>query len=260
MSKNVPGPGTKLVQFEDEFEGCTCSGVCLLESCRCLERFGGAYADDLTLVGMDPYLNSMKPLYECNKHCSCSGRCTNRVVQRGVQHELQVFKTAKKGMGLRTLQNIPKNTFVCEYAGEILQEAIAKNRSGSQSPVDSNYILVVKEHIGTAQIGKTCVDPTYIGNVGRFINHSCDPNLFMVPARVHHDVPCLALFALMDITCGDELTFDYSGDILSVSDEGISESNHDNIIEGMAMDRKPCFCGSEKCRGFLPLDENLYKP
>lgn len=61
-----------------------------------------------------------KPIYECNSQCSCGPDCPNRVVQKGIQFDLCIFKTENgRGWGVRTLQRIKKNTFVMEYVGEV---------------------------------------------------------------------------------------------------------------------------------------------
>lgn len=61
-----------------------------------------------------------QPIYECNAQCSCGPDCPNRVVQKGIQFDLCIFKTENgRGWGVRTLQHIKKNTFVMEYVGEV---------------------------------------------------------------------------------------------------------------------------------------------
>ncbi|KAK7883920.1 hypothetical protein WMY93_027043 [Mugilogobius chulae] len=60
-----------------------------------------------------------EPIYECNSRCRCGPDCPNRVVQRGIQFDLCIFRTENgRGWGVRTLQHINKNTFVMEYIGE----------------------------------------------------------------------------------------------------------------------------------------------
>ncbi|MEQ2289761.1 hypothetical protein AMECASPLE_036544, partial [Ameca splendens] len=60
-----------------------------------------------------------QPIYECNSRCNCGPDCSNRVVQKGIQFDLCIFKTENgRGWGVRTLQHIKKNTFVMEYVGE----------------------------------------------------------------------------------------------------------------------------------------------
>ncbi|XVF42341.1 hypothetical protein PTKIN_Ptkin01aG0354900 [Pterospermum kingtungense] len=57
-------------------------------------------------------------------------QCGNRVAQRGIACKLQVLFTREgKGWGLRTLQDLPKGTFVCEYVGEILTNTELYNRN-----------------------------------------------------------------------------------------------------------------------------------
>lgn len=58
-------------------------------------------------------------IYECNLFCKCNQQmCQNRVIQHGLQVRLQVFKSAKKGWGVRCLDDIDKGTFVCIYSGK----------------------------------------------------------------------------------------------------------------------------------------------
>ena len=115
-----------------------------------------------------------------------------------------------RGFGLFACENVKKLTFVCEYAGEVVGVSEAGRRLGSGDG-GMNYLIVLREHCATGVV-LTCVDPRCMGNVGRFANHSCDPNLLMVPVRVDNSVPRLALFARRDILAGEELTFDYSGE------------------------------------------------
>ena len=52
------------------------------------------------------------------------------------------------------------------------------------------------------------IDPTYVGNIARFINHSCDPNCETQKWNVLGEV-CVGIFALRDIYENEELSFDY---------------------------------------------------
>lgn len=58
-------------------------------------------------------------IFECNKKCKCAetNKCLNRVVQKPIDHQLELFKTKDCGWGVRTLTDIPKCTFVCCYYG-----------------------------------------------------------------------------------------------------------------------------------------------
>ncbi|RXG51198.1 Histone-lysine N-methyltransferase Su(var)3-9 [Armadillidium vulgare] len=69
------------------------------------------------------------PIYECNKACSCSAECTNRVVQNGRKVGLAIFRTSnERGWGVKALEPIKKDQFVCEYVGEVITSEEAENR------------------------------------------------------------------------------------------------------------------------------------
>ncbi|XP_044308042.1 histone-lysine N-methyltransferase SETMAR [Varanus komodoensis] len=236
---------------EISFPGCSChSTSCSASMCSCL-HYGDNY-NNSCIIREGNELDFSKPIFECNTMCHCGELCQNRVIQRGLQFRLEVFKTTKKGWGLRTLEFIPKGRFVCEYAGEILDFKEACRRIQLQTSSDSNYIIAVREHLHDEQVLETFVDPTYIGNVGRFLNHSCEPNLFMAPVRIDSMVPKLALFANCDICANEELTYDYSGrygNYLPVKyQEKLQKEDS----------KKPCYCGTKLCTGFLPYDSSLF--
>ena len=50
------------------------------------------------------------------------------VVQNGVQHRLEVFKTEKKGWGVRSKTDLPEGAFICHYAGDLLEIPTAGQR------------------------------------------------------------------------------------------------------------------------------------
>lgn len=82
---------------------------------------------------------------------------------------------------------LPKGSFISLYAGEYLSTEQARERwaaqaiaSASTSQVEGqgNYILSLRLPDGTVHI-----DPRHIGNVGRFLNHSCEANCLILPVR-----------------------------------------------------------------------------
>ena len=80
--------------------------------------------------------------------------------------------------------------------------------------------------------------------MGRYINHSCDPNLVMNLVRVDSMVPDLALYTRRDIQRDTELTFNYGNP--SMAPEG---NRNDGEI--------PCHCQAEICTGFLPFHKYI---
>ncbi|VDI08402.1 histone-lysine N-methyltransferase SETMAR [Mytilus galloprovincialis] len=234
VTQNIPGPGCEMDDFEDKLLGCQC--LACDRDCKCTAQYGNAYKDkkiDLTLLG-----SSVTPVFECNSNCSCPSQCQNRVVQHGISVQLQIFNTDNKGLGLQTLEKIQTGTFVCEYAGEIISLQEAQSRCNKQKNTDMNYILTVKEHCKNG-ILKTYVDPDKLGNIGRYINHSCSPNLSMVPIRVDTMVPKVCLFANRDIEPLEELSFVYG------------------ILRPDQKTGTKCYCNSNVCTGFMPFDEEL---
>ena len=62
-------------------------------------------------------------IYECGPSCQCPSNCRNRVSQSGLKFRLEVFRTKNKGWGLRSWDSIRAGTFLCEYAGEVVDSA-----------------------------------------------------------------------------------------------------------------------------------------
>ena len=236
------------------YEGCDClASSCDESSCTCLKRFGNYYQTTITSGRKLKFLRAihkhcaneiLPPLFECNTMCRCGENCINRLVQNGVTVALEIFVSDhEKGVGLRTIEELIAGQFVCEYAGEVLSYDEAKLRSSKQLFTDMNYIIGVKEHTAGHQL-TTFIDPQSIGNVGRFINHSCDPNLIMIPVRVDSEMPRLSLFAKRTIMRNEELTFHYGGNFTPAN----------TTSKG----KKICECKSSNCSGFLPFHSSLY--
>nr|CAG4644182.1 EOG090X0AQH [Lepidurus arcticus] len=257
---NVPGPGVDMHEWESGLEGCDCTGGCSVHKCACIGRFGIGSYEQGKLV--DALLSGelQQPVMECHDGCSCDLTCPARLIQNGPLRGLQVFgSNNNKGYGMRTVSAISRGQFVCEYAGEVvsLEEAkrrfaiVQRNAGGPQS----NYIFVLREHVGQERVLTTVIDPTVIGNIGRYINHSCGPNLVVIPVRVDSIVPHLALFAKRDILSGEELSFDYGSSWSTPESTGTLLASYDGSSVGINL--TPCLCNSDNCKGILPFDSSL---
>ncbi|PNJ68036.1 SETMAR isoform 4 [Pongo abelii] len=107
---HVVGPGADIDPTQITFPGCICVKTpCLPGTCSCL-RHGENYDDNSCLRDIGSGGKYAEPVFECNVLCQCSDHCRNRVVQKGLQFHFQVFKTHKKGWGLRTLEFISKGS------------------------------------------------------------------------------------------------------------------------------------------------------
>ncbi|KAK6748302.1 hypothetical protein RB195_001118 [Necator americanus] len=176
VATNVPGPNTDTGAWE-LLACCDCTSECSAEQkCTCLL---GA-EDNYSINGLFLEKSSGAPILECHRECSCSTwdkPCRNRVVQRGVNVLLEVYKCSdEKGFGVRAAEPIPEQTFICEYAGEVLDKEEVEERAMFKH--DHNYTLTVQEH-GAGGVITTFIDPRRRGNLARFINHGCQPNLSM---------------------------------------------------------------------------------
>ncbi|KAJ1285608.1 hypothetical protein BS78_03G291500 [Paspalum vaginatum] len=230
-------PRPNLDGFPSAVCGCACeAGECGGPRCACADAEADA-AGSASEAGMGS-------LRECGDGCACAPSCVNRQTQRGVAVRLRVVRHLQKGWGLHAAEALGRGQFVCEYAGEFLTTEEARRRhklyddlasAGKLSPA----LIVIREHLPS---GKAClrvnIDATKVGNVARFINHSCDGgNLHPVLVRSSGSLlPRLCFFAAREIVEGDELTFSY-GDA-RVRPNGL-----------------PCFCGTLGCSGVLPSEE-----
>lgn len=321
-------------------DGCTSAKLC---ACIAMTRGGRHYTHHR--------LSKPVPsgLYECGPWCNCDrARCQNRLVQSGIRVRLEVFQTEGCGWGVRCRDDLDRGTFICIYAGVVLQRVQSPNKvpppklmranlpsddevevitewlappvlegrtnlletpppvSPSTSP--SQYVPVIQRPTDTntatrstqdrdkgalvgglepaplsagdqlqaqeKNVAMTTASPeqaanhtqaetnkqkclkraakeenVYIldaskeGNVSRFFNHSCRPNLFIQNVFTDsHDpeFPVIAFFTSRVVKAGTELTWDYSARTLTAS-----------------LQEVPCFCCSDSCQGQFTIEENL---
>jgi len=220
---------------------CECLDNCSdTAKCSCLITSGGKqnYDSSMKIVTKDD------PMFECKENCKCQADiCTNRVVQNGPLDGLEIKSFGNKGYGLITTNSIDKGRFVCEYAGELISKEIATKRDAKDT--EMNYILHIFEKF-TNEEQHTWIDPTVIGNIGRYINHSCDPNLYLVPVRVDTFSPRIAMISKKYIEANEELTFDY----------GYSDVTGSGYEVDTVQGSVKCFCNSSNCRQYLPVHLN----
>uniref|UniRef100_G1MU25 [histone H3]-lysine(9) N-methyltransferase n=1 Tax=Meleagris gallopavo TaxID=9103 RepID=G1MU25_MELGA len=203
---------------------CVCIDDCSSSNCMCGQLSMRCWYDkDGRLL---PEFNMAEPplIFECNHACSCWRTCRNRVVQNGLRIRLQLYRTQKMGWGVRTMQDIPLGTFVCEYVGELISDSEADVRE------EDSYLFDLDNKDGEVY----CIDARFYGNISRFINHLCEPNL--IPVRVfmsHQDLrfPRIAFFSTRHIEAGEEIGFDYGDRFWDIKGKFFS-----------------CQCGSPKCK------------
>ncbi|KAK6141509.1 hypothetical protein DH2020_024754 [Rehmannia glutinosa] len=163
----------------------TCFGDCLSLSvpCVCGHETGGefAYTTD-GLVKEELLKEAISMNRDPKKHCQFF--CKECPLERSKGDDIiepckghLVFMTpGGKGWGLRTLEDLPKGTFVCEYVGEVLTNAELFERvSWTPKGEKHSYPVLLDADWCAEGVLKDeealCLDATYYGNVARFINH-----------------------------------------------------------------------------------------
>ncbi|CAN4118356.1 unnamed protein product [Withania somnifera] len=225
--------------------GCQCLGGCQPGSstCPCIQKNGGYFP--FNSIGV---LMSYKTLiHECGYACSCPPNCRNRIFQAGPKVRVEVFKTKNRGWGLRSWDPIRGGGFVCEYAGEVIEESRV-GEFGNDG--DDDYIFDATRMYEPLEAVRDYNDeskkvpyPLVIsakkgGNVARFMNHSCSPNVFwqLFVREINNGTYYhVAFFAIRHIPPMQELTFDYGM---------VPQDKADRR-------RKKCLCGSLNCRGYF---------
>ncbi|KAL4558001.1 hypothetical protein LXL04_036197 [Taraxacum kok-saghyz] len=225
---------------------CTCVNGCQPGSnnnnnndntCPCVGKNRGY----IPYTSLGVLLSHNSVIHECGRSCKCPVTCRNRVSQSGLKIRLEVFKTRDRGWGLRSWDPIRSGAFICEYAGIVIEE--------TRIDMDDNYVFdstrvfdPVETNPGddVAKFGYPLViSAKHEGNVGRFMNHSCSPNVYWQPvvresgneAYFH-----VGFYAIRHIPPMQELTFNY----------GVVQGG-----EKSGARRKTCLCGSARCKGWF---------
>lgn len=168
---------------------------------------------------------------------------------------LEVFRLGPgKGWGVRCAADIPIGTLVSTYEGELLTSSEAEARRGADAylfdldhfcrvyceadtTVSEKQLLPPLPFAATPEAEHLVIDARRAGNVARYFNHSCAPNMVVQPVLRQGDsglAYAVALVAAANIPAWSELSYDYSYEI--------------NSVPGVALN---CLCGAAGCRGRL---------
>ncbi|KAI1167445.1 hypothetical protein F5B18DRAFT_440576 [Nemania serpens] len=163
---------------------------------------------------------------ECvHGNCNCGDECQNQRFQRKQYTDVSVIKTEKKGFGLRANTDIQAHEFIFEYIGEVINEPTFRRRA-------IQYDKEGIRHFYFMSLTKNeFVDATKKGNLGRFCNHSCNPNCYVDKWVVGNKLR-MGIFAGRRIQLGEELVFNYN-------------------VDRYGADPQPCYCGEPNCIGFI---------
>ncbi|XP_047321829.1 histone-lysine N-methyltransferase ASHH1-like isoform X1 [Impatiens glandulifera] len=163
---------------------------------------------------------------ECTPgYCPCGDMCQNQKFQKFHYSKTKLFQTEDRGWGLLADENIKSGQLIIEYCGEIISSDEAKLRSESYEAkgLKDAYIISLNANF--------YIDATKKGSLGRFINHSCEPNCETRKWTVLGEVR-VGIFSKEDISIGTELAYDYN-------------------FEWYGGENVRCLCGATHCSKFL---------
>jgi SET domain-containing protein len=111
------------------------------------------------------------------------------ITSKKISHDKFVLKRTPTGLGLYTVQRIPKGRRIIEYTGPVINSEERDKKGGK-------YLFEIDE--------KWAIDGSPRSNVARYINHSCRPNAeaFVSGRRVW-------IWSKRAIEAGEEITIDY---------------------------------------------------
>lgn len=243
--RNTVWPRIYHLNFSNMFsDSCDCSEGCIdIKKCACLQLTAkNAKACPLSSDGecagyKYKRLQRLIPtgIYECNLLCKCNKQmCQNRVIQHGVRVRLQVFKSEKKGWGVRCLDDIDKGTFVCIYSGRLLRRATPEKTNIGENGREQQHI-VKNSFSKKRKLEVVCSD--------------CD---------AHCDSPKAE-------DCPPKLSGDLKEPAVEMNHRNISRTQHHSVIR-RTKSKTTVFHYSEKNMGFVcsdsaaPEDKNGFKP
>lgn len=138
-----------------------------------------------------------------------------RIAAEHIRFDLRVGRSQIHRWGVFAAQDIPAKRLVIEYAGELIGRKRRKEREKKRRRV---YLWSIDSY--------WALDGAVGGSGAEFINHSCEPNLFVrfFGKRVFY-------YSIRRIRKGEELLIDYNFD----ADDHVTR----------------CRCGAKNCRGTI---------
>ncbi|CEF71533.1 Histone-lysine N-methyltransferase SETD2 [Strongyloides ratti] len=175
-------------------------------------------------------------IYNCSDDCSlfknkteCINNhppyslCENMFFSMRKYPNMYIFQTEDKGFGVKSKGYIHSGNFIVDYCGEVFDNKTVKKMLSNNEN---------KKKMGTyfQKLSDNNVISCYkMGNISRFINHSCEPNA-KIERWISGTQYFLGIFALVEINNNEEITINY-------------EYERYNTIG------ERCLCGKVTCSG-----------
>ncbi|KAF7373580.1 Histone methyltransferase [Mycena sanguinolenta] len=193
-------------------------------SCECIYRRG---TDPPTAACGDGSncINRLTQIECLPDDCRCRAHCQNQRFQRKEYGPIEIVLTEKKGFGLRAEDDIRKDAFIYEYVGDVVNPTSFKKRMRDYADegIQHFYFMMLQKD--------EFIDATKSGGIGRFANHSCNPNCYVAKWTVGEHVR-MGIFAKRNIQKYEELTFNYN-------------------VDRYGHKAQECYCGEPNCVGFI---------
>ena len=208
---------------EDLIMVCNCERPQPPPGAGALGKLDGSFA----CIGCGEDCENRQIFVECHPDwCPCGSLCGNQRFARRQYVDVGLMQpTGPKGFGLLTKEAIKAGDFIIEYVGEVVSEDEYLRRKIKYQDSRRRHFYFMALSDGEV------IDATRRGNLSRFLNHSCEPNIKTEKWTVDGEL-CIGLFALRDIQAGEELTFDYQ-----------FQRDGEKAL--------PCHCGAPSCKGVL---------
>ena len=159
--------------------------------------------------------------------------------------KLFVRRSHIHGYGLYTKFDLPPHEMIVEFMGEVIGNCLGTKREDDYERSGEGSCFMFR-------LDKTMiVDATHRGNLGRFMNHCCDPTTYAKVIKVEVEgsgvkdnglsvkgegkesgqrfMKKLIFFSKVPVRAGEELTYDYN---FAREDDAVT-----------------CNCGSKSCKG-----------
>ena len=145
-----------------------------------------------------------------------------------IEQRLAPKRSHIHGWGLFTKVDLPKDSMIVEYMGEVIRKSVADAREEAYEISGEGSCYMFRLDFNRI------VDATKIGCMARFMNHCCQPNAYAKVVAVDTDYGQdnkIVIFSSIDIKAGEEITYDYK---FPVEDGSLK-----------------CTCGAPNCIGRL---------
>ena len=118
------------------------------------------------------------------------------------QSKLKPFRVGRSrtGLGLFATESIKKRCLVVEYSGRRIPTVRAQEIERRRA---NKYLFEIN--------GRWTIDGSSRRNLGRYVNHACEPNTEAELLRGR-----MMIRAIADIAPGDEITYDYGEEYLEL--------------------------------------------